>query len=158
FPFVFLFWIVPFPTAVVSWIEVFFQYASAEVADWLLRVLRVPVFREGLYFKLPGIVIEVAQECSGIRSSLVLFIVSLIAGHMFLHERWKRVVLATAVIPLGILRNACRIVTISCLCAYVDAGMIDSPIHRHGGPFFFVLSLIPLVALLWCFWRGLGRP
>jgi hypothetical protein len=27
--------------------------------------------------------------------------------------------------------------------------MIDSVIHRNGGPLFFVLSLVPLFLLLW---------
>ena len=27
--------------------------------------------------------------------------------------------------------------------------MIDSVIHRRGGPFFFALSLLPLFAMLW---------
>jgi hypothetical protein len=27
--------------------------------------------------------------------------------------------------------------------------MINSPIHRRGGPLFFALSLIPLLLLLW---------
>mgnify|MGYP003908365983 CR=1 FL=1 len=38
------------------------------------------MFRDGLVFKLPGIEMQVAQECSGIRSSLVLFITGLVAG------------------------------------------------------------------------------
>jgi hypothetical protein len=31
--------------------------------------------------------------------------------------------------------------------------MIDSIIHRRGGPFFFALSLVPLLLLLWWLWR-----
>jgi hypothetical protein len=32
--------------------------------------------------------------------------------------------------------------------------MIDSYIHRHGGPLFFALSLVPLLVLLWMLRRG----
>ena len=40
--------------------------------------------RHGTVFELPGIVLQVAQECSGIRSSWVLLITSLLASHLFL--------------------------------------------------------------------------
>jgi exosortase/archaeosortase family protein len=99
---------------------------------------------------MPGITIEVAPQCSGIHSSLVLFISGLVAGHLFLKGTGKRITLALAVILIGILRNCVRIVTISLLCIYVDPGMIDSPLHHHGGPLFLALSLVPFfVVLLW---------
>jgi hypothetical protein len=34
------------------------------------------------------------------------------------------------------------------LCTHIGPQMINSPIHRHGGPLFFVLSLIPFFLLL----------
>ena len=148
FPWAFLVFIVPFPVAVENAIEVFFQHTSAEAANVLLNLANVPNFRDGLSFKLPGITIRVAQECSGIRSSFVLFITSLIAGQMFLRSPWNRAMFSLAVIPLGILRNGLRILTISWLCVHVGPEMIDSPIHHRGGPVFFALSLIPFFLLL----------
>ena len=90
-----------------------------------------------------------AQECSGIRSSVALFIAGLLASHLFLRTRWRRVLLVLFVIPLGILRNGFRILVIGLLCVHVGPHMIDSSIHHRGGPIFFALSLIPLYLLLW---------
>ena len=104
-------------------------------------------------FQLPGITITVAKECSGIRSSLVLVITSLLAANMFLRTNWRRALLVAAVIPLGLLRNGFRILVISLLCVHIGPHMINSIIHRRGGPFFFGLSLIPLFAMLWLFRR-----
>ena len=56
--------------------------------------------------------------------------------------------LALAVIPLGIVRNGFRIYTIAMLCVHIDPEMINSPLHRRGGPVFFALSLLPFFALL----------
>jgi exosortase/archaeosortase family protein len=103
---------------------------------------------------LPGIVIQVAQECSGIRSSLVLFITSLLASYLFLKSPWRRAVLVSLVIPLAILRNGFRILVIGLLCVYVGPQMINSVIHHRGGPLFFALSLIPLFLLLWWLRKG----
>ncbi|MHC1766861.1 MAG: archaeosortase/exosortase family protein [Verrucomicrobiia bacterium] len=138
----------PFPTAFEHAVEVFFQHASAESASVLFQISRVPLVRESLFFHLPHITLEVARECSGIRSSLVLFITSLVAGGLFLRSPWRRSVLAAAVIPLAILRNALRIFTIGMLCVHVDPAMIHSWVHVRGGPLFFLLSLVPFFALL----------
>ena len=115
------------------------------------------VFREGLVFHLPGITIQVAQECSGVRSSLVLFLTSLLAGHLFFKSPWRQAALTCFVIPLAILRNGFRIFTIGELCVHISPAMIDSPIHHRGGPVFFALSLIPFFLLLLWLRRGERR-
>lgn len=148
FPIAFLFFLVPFPWCVEQTLEWMSQHASAQASAWLFMLTGTSVARDGMMFHLPGITIQVAQECSGIRSSFVLFIVSLVAGHLFLTHRRHQVWLALLVIPLGILRNGIRIVTIALLCVHIDTSMISAPIHRRGGPFFFALSLIPFFALL----------
>lgn len=144
----------PAPDVVRDGITVFLQHASAEVAYVFLLVSGTPVLREGLVFHLGSIGMEVAEECSGIRSSLVLVITSLLAGYWFLRTPWKRAVLAFAVIPLGVIRNAFRIFTLAMLCEHIDPEMIHSAIHKRGGPVFFALSLVPLFALLWWLRRG----
>jgi len=153
FPLCFLFFIVPFPTFITHSMEAFLQHASAETASLMIALSSIPVLRDGLAFKLPGIVIEVGQECSGIRSSLVLFITSLIGGYMFFHFARHRAILALVVLPLAVLRNGFRIFTIAFLCVHVDRDMIDSLIHRRGGPLFFILSLVPFFALLLWLYR-----
>lgn len=150
FPCAFLIFMVPLPSFMLHGLEVFFQHASAEMASALLGLTGTPALRDGLVFQIPGITIRVAEECSGIHSSYVLFMTSLIAGHVFLKSPWRRFFLAAFVIPLGIFRNGFRICTIAMLCVHIGPEMIHSPIHHRGGPIFFALSLIPFfVVLLW---------
>ena len=148
FPVGFLFLMAPLPAFVIESLTRFLQHASAETSYALLRLADTPIFRDGLVFRLPGINIEVAEECSGIRSTLVLLITSLLAGYLFLKSPWHRTALVLAVVPLGVLRNGFRIFTIGMLCAHVGPEMIDSPLHHRGGPVFFVLSMVPLFLLL----------
>jgi exosortase C (VPDSG-CTERM-specific) len=148
FPLGFLVFLVPIPTLLQTWMETFLQYGSAAVAFGLFKLSWTPVFYRDLIFQLPGFSMEVAPQCSGIHSSLALFILSLLAGHLFLRSRWKRATLALAVIPLALLRNGFRVFTIGQLCVHIGPEMIDSYIHRHGGPFFFILSLVPFCILL----------
>ena len=92
--------------------------------------------------------LEVARECSGIRSTIVLFITSVLASNLFLQSTSRRIALVALVIPLAIARNGFRILVIGLLCVHIGPHMIDSFIHHRGGPIFFVLSLIPLSFVL----------
>ena len=148
FPVAFLIFMVPLPDAAVNWLENVSMLASAAAAALFFNVAGTPNVRHGTVFELPGIVLQVAQECSGIRSSWVLFITGLLASHLFLRTRWRRVALVAFLIPLGILRNGFRIFVIGMLCVHIGPWMIDSPLHHQGGPIFFALSLVPLFLLL----------
>lgn len=156
FPAAFLLFMTPLPPDLVELIEHGLQHASAEVSAWLFPLADIPFFRTGLSFQLPNVTVEVAPECSGIRSSLVLFITSLVAGKLLLDKPWQRALLTLLVIPLGIFRNAFRIVTLGWLCTHYGPDMIHSPIHHRGGPVFFAISLLPLLAMLVIF-RRLGK-
>jgi exosortase C (VPDSG-CTERM-specific) len=148
FPVSLLVFMVPLPDVFRDNIETFLQHGSATMAGVFFTISGLPFFQDGLRFKLADITLQVAPECSGIHSSLVLFITSLLAGHLFLRGPWKRTTLAVAVIPLALLRNGFRIFVLGELCVHVGPQMIDSPIHHQGGPLFFVLSLIPFFLLL----------
>jgi exosortase C (VPDSG-CTERM-specific) len=149
FPIAFLAFMIPLPDAVVNALETASVQGSAEVAAFLIDSTGTPLLRDGLIFRLPTIALQVAQECSGIRSSWVLLMTSLLASYLFLNSPWRRIALVAFVIPLGIVRNGFRILVLALLCVHVGPQMIDSVIHHRGGPLFFVLSLAPLFVLLW---------
>jgi exosortase C (VPDSG-CTERM-specific) len=154
FPLAYLIFMVPMPDAMADALETASKSAAAEVANLLFHLSGTPFLRAGAIFQLPNITIEVAQECSGIRSSWVLFMTSILAANLFLKTRWRRFALVAFVIPLGILRNGFRILVIGLLCVNMGPQMIHSLIHRHGGPVFFVLSLIPFFLVLWWLRKG----
>jgi exosortase C (VPDSG-CTERM-specific) len=159
FPLCFLVFLAPFPIVIEQALEKFLQYASSDVAYAMFVTARMPTFRAGTFFQLPGFALIVAPECSGIHSTVALFITSLVAGQVLLRSRWKRAVLAAAVLPIALLRNGFRVFVIGELCVHVSPDMINSYIHRHGGPIFFVLSLIPFsFLLLWLLRSERARP
>lgn len=153
FPLIFMAFAIPMPSAARAWLESFLQHGSADVAQLLFNASGMPLVRDKTLFVLPGMRLEVAPECSGIHSTLVLFLTSIIAGYFFLNRPWRRAVLILAVLPLALLRNGFRVFVIGQLCVNVSPDMINSYIHRKGGPIFFGLSLIPFVLLLLWLWR-----
>jgi exosortase C (VPDSG-CTERM-specific) len=154
FPLAYLIFIMPMPDAMRDALETASMSAAAEVANLLFHLSGTPFLRAGAIFQLPNITIEVAQECSGIRSSWVLFMTSILAANLFLKTRWRRFALVAFVIPLAILRNGFRILVIGLLCVNVGPQMIHSLIHRRGGPVFFMLSVIPFFLVLWWLRKG----
>jgi len=107
------------------------------------------VYREGTRFTLPGVTIGVAPECSGIRSTLVLFMTGLLAAYFFLRRSDSKLILTALLVPLGILRNAFRIFTLAQLAVHVDPDILNSSLHHRGGPIFFTVSLAPFFLLIW---------
>jgi exosortase C (VPDSG-CTERM-specific) len=154
FPLAYLIFMVPMPDAMKDALEMASKSAAAEVANLFFHLSGTPFLRAGPVFQLPNITIEVAQECSGIRSSWVLFMTSILAANLFLKTPWRRFALIAFVIPLGILRNGFRILVIGLLCVNLGPQMIHSLIHRRGGPVFFMLSLIPFFLVLWWLRKG----
>jgi exosortase len=150
FPVLFLLFMVPIPPVPLEHVITFLQKASADVTSVLFNLLGVPVNREGRFiFALPGLVIEVAEECSGIRSFLALVITSLLAGHLLLRRPWTRTVLSLVILPIAIFKNAVRIVVLSLLAVYVDRGFITGHLHQRGGILLFFGTLLLMGGLVW---------
>ena len=149
FPLLFLIFIIPIPTAILDPLIRILQVGSAHLTYVIFKIIGIPVYRNGMVFELPGIAIEVAKECSGIRSSLALVITSVIAGYLFLETGWRRFVLVLSIFPVMIIKNAVRITTLSLLAVYVDESWLtDSFLHHSGGIFFFLLALVILAPVL----------
>jgi exosortase len=151
FPLLFLLLMVPLPEAVLARTIYWLQEGSTEVAYLLFKAVGVPTFRQGFFLSVPGVTIEVAQECSGIRSSIALFIACVLAAYFFLRTPWKILVLIGLTVPLAIIKNGIRIVTLTLLSIYVDPSFLKGSLHRDGGFVFFFLALVivcPILVLL----------
>ena len=148
FPLLFLLLLVPIPEFLIEKIIFLLQAGSAAVAYWLLRLLQVPVFKQGFILQLPTLNIEVAKECSGIRSSLGLLITTLLVGEFALRSGWRRLLFTLSTVPILIFKNGVRIVAICLLSIYVDRGFLHGWLHTSGGVVFYLLGLAILVPIL----------
>ncbi|MFH1083016.1 MAG: exosortase/archaeosortase family protein [Pseudomonadota bacterium] len=157
FPLLFLVFMIPIPSSLMDGIIYFLQVGSTEFTNILLTVTGVPFFREGFVFNLVGMSVEVAKQCSGIRSGLALFITALLAGHLLLNTWWKKIILAICVLPVTMFKNGIRIVTLTLLGTYVDPRILQSPLHREGGIPFFIVALVLMVPVLYFLRKTEGK-
>lgn len=157
FPLCFLFLTVPLPSRAVDWMTETLQYQSAVSTTWLFHAARVPVTRDGVMLSLPTLDIEVARECSSIRSSTALVVITIFFAELFLRSTWRRALLVAIAIPLSVAKNAVRIFTIAELGTRVDPGYLNGRLHHHGGIVFLSLAVAVVVLLLWLLRRGETR-
>ena len=154
FPLLFLLLTIPIPDFFLDKLIYFLQKGSAEIAAALFDWSGVPVLREGFVFRFAHLSIEVARECSGIRSSLALLILAILVAHFYLETFWKQALLVIAGLFMMVLKNGVRIFTLTLLASYVDPGFLYGRLHREGGVVFFLLGLLLLAPLLWVLQRS----
>jgi exosortase len=148
FPLLFLFLTVPLPHAILSRVIYLLQLGSAAITGALFDLVGVPALREGFVFHLARVNIEVAEECSGIRSSMALFILALLVVHFSLRHFWKKIFFLACGLFMMILKNGIRIATLTLLAIYVDPGFLTGRLHHEGGVVFFLLGLLLLLPVL----------
>jgi exosortase len=155
FPMLFLLFMVPLPSFVADPIMQALQHASADASDWLFAAARVPYHRDGLVFEFSNVAVQVADVCSGIRSSVALVILGLVTGVMFLRTTRNRLLLLLSIVPITVVKNALRIVTLSLLANYVDLTVLTNHwLHSSGGIPFFAAGMALFIPVTWMFRRS----
>jgi len=154
FPLCFLFGMVPLPGFVLNLIVILLQQGSAAVAHFLFVVARVPVEQQGLLVHIPGLTVEVARECSSIRSSSMLLVTTMVLAQLLLRSPWRKALVVAVAIPLSVVKNGLRIFVIAMLATRLDPSFLTGRLHREGGIIFFLIALGAVFLLLWVFRRG----
>jgi len=155
FPVCLLFWLVPWPDSLLNQVILALQNGSAVATRWLLLLARVPVTQSGVVLSLPGgFNIEVARECSSIRSSTLLVVMTMVMAYLFLRSNWRRLIVILVAIPLAVAKNALRIFVIVMLAMRVDPEYLNGDLHHRGGIVFLLVALAIVSAILWLLARG----
>jgi exosortase len=150
FPLVFLLLMVPLPDVILERATYALQAGSTEITYLIFQMVGTPVSRHGFLLSVPGVTIEVAKECSSIRSSIALFITCLLAAHLYLRTGWKKFVVVVLALLLSVVKNGIRIATLTLLSIYVNPDFLSGKLHQQGGFLFFLLALLILLPVfLW---------
>lgn len=153
FPLLFLLFMIPLPELVLHRTTVFLQQESANATAFMFSIFGTPYLQQGVDFSLPGVVIHVAEECSGIRSTLALLILATLVSYWSLRTFWKKALFCLLVFPVAIFKNGLRIAILSILAVYVNPAFLHGSLHQYGGVVFFMAGLVPLGLVLRWFQR-----
>jgi len=154
FPLGFLFLVVPLPRFLLNEIVAWLQQASAFTAHYMFSMARVPVTQEGVLIDIPGLTVEVATECSSIRSSSMLLITTMILAQLLLRTSWRKWLAIVVAIPVSVAKNGLRIFTIAMLGTRVDPSYLTGRLHHKGGIVFFSIGLACMFFVLWILQRN----
>ena len=149
FPLMFMVLAIPIPDRLMEEFVRLLQTGSSDLVSVLFTLTGTPVYRQSRnVFALPTVTIEVAEACSGIRSTLTMLIITLLAAHLSLRSNWKKIALLASVIPVSLFKNAVRIVTLTLLAIHYDMSFLSGSLHNDGGVVFMMGGLFLLYPIL----------
>ena len=148
FPLLFLFGSVPLPQSALDWVVALLQQGSTTAARVLFAVFGVPVTQDGVTLTIPGLTLQVAQECSSIRSSSMLLVTTMVLAELLLRSPWRKLLVILVAVPLSVAKNGLRVFSIAMLGTRVDRVFITGAFHHQGGILFFAIALIVIFVLL----------
>jgi exosortase len=154
FPLGFLLWIVPIPQFLLNPIIRLLQKGSVTSAHLLLSAVGIPVTEDGVLLTIPGLTVEVARECSSIRSSLMLVVTTMVLAQILLRSAWRKTLVIALAIPLSVAKNGLRIFVLAMLATRVDRSFLTGKLHHQGGVIYLLIALAGIFLVIWIIRRG----
>jgi len=141
FPIAFLLLMIPIPAIIFNQIAFPLQLLASRFGETVLRILDIPVLREGNVITLANTQLEVAEACSGIRSLISLLTLGIVYGY-FTDSRFSvRLVIALATIPVAIVANGLRVAGTGVAAYRYGPEAAQGFFHEFSGWVIFVISL-----------------
>lgn len=147
FPVTFLIFMVPTGRVLVTQFSNPLQTYAAAVAAKTVSFLGVPVDLQGTTIAIPNYTFEVAQACSGLKSTIAMSALAALFAYLVSGPIWKRVVLFVSGAPVALLANAIRIMFTLIVGRAFGAAAAEGFFHTFSGLLVFVLGLIGLFAV-----------
>jgi len=147
FPILYLFLLVPPPIGVLDNITLPMRYFASSSAETILNIFHYPISREGLLLKLGGHEIFMGAPCSGFRSLITMLSLGLIYIYFYKGRPMKNLVLLLAIVPLAIVGNIIRVLTICLITFYFGEKAGQGFFHEFSGVIVFLIMLAGLMGL-----------
>ncbi len=87
----------------------FFRNASAQVSFILARMTGYSIMHNGTYLRLPAMILNVANECSGINHFISLAAISLPLAVLTQRKSWPIIVIVLSSFPIALFSNSLRV-------------------------------------------------
>lgn len=147
FPLAILFLMIPLPPAIFDRIEFPLQMATSALSEALLRAVDIPVVRDGNLLALGNVTLEVAKECSGIRTAISLATLGLVFGYVPDSRPWLRVLVALLTLPVVVITNGGRVATTAVAAHYYGPGAATGFFHDLCGWLAFAAAFAIMLML-----------
>ena len=148
FPMLFLFFMVPLPGVLLISISFKMKMWAATLATHVLHWMQIPAVQAGSTIDVPGISVIVDDTCSGLRSLISLIALSTLWTSLMppSSQRWQKLAVVAASIPIALAANMVRIVVLVLLAAIYGPKAAEGFLHYGSG---IVVFAVALIALAW---------
>ena len=144
----FIVFLIPQPGFIVDWLTSDLKTLVSAVAETAVFWLGYPVSRNGILLNIGQYQLLVADACSGMNSMFSLGAL----GVLFLHFRQRKdrisgVLLLCAILPVSVLANVVRVMTLMLVTYYLGDAVGQGFVHQFAGTLLFAVALALLVCL-----------
>ncbi len=147
FPIIFLTFMVPVGRLLVTQFSNPLQLASAAIASRVPMLLGIPVQVYGTTVSIPEYTFEVAQACSGLKSTIAMSALAALFAYLVVAPMWKRLVIFIAGAPVALAANTVRISFTLILGRAFGGAAAEGFFHTFSGLLVFLLGLAGLFAV-----------
>jgi len=143
----FLFFMVPLPYIIYDAVSFPLKLFVTKTSVGALKLMGLPVLREGNIIMFPELTLEVADACSGLRSLVSLLALGVAAAFVVELKGWQRVLVVISAVPIAIFTNWVRVVVTGVLSNRYGAEAASGFFHEFAGFTVFIVALALLGAL-----------
>lgn len=143
----FLLLMVPPPREAIAALAPGIQKVVAAFSAQVLESLRIPVVHQGVFLQLPALTLEVAEECAGLRFSLILLVFVSAFARAVVPTRTGQFIAMSLAIPVAMLANAARVVATSVGVYAIGPAVATGPLHYYIGKGFWAVALFAMIGV-----------
>lgn len=148
-PIILLIMIIPIPEQFLSMLTASLQLWISEVSENILRLLSVPMLREGNILHIEGKSFQVVEACSGVRSLVSMTTMSILIGYFTLNTLRSVIILFLLAIPVAIAINILRVILLVLAFHLYQMDLSTGSVHTLTGVVLFALGLLLLFGFQW---------
>jgi exosortase len=147
FPFFLLFFMIPVPAQIYSYLTIPLQLLVSKASVGLGMLAGIPAYREGNVIYLPNFTLQVVQACSGLRSMVSLLAMGAIVGYLTTRTATARAIILLCAVPVAIIVNIFRVFAMEFSFYYFQYDLTFGYVHTLIGVLVFLISLAMIIAV-----------
>jgi len=147
FPLFFLATMIPLPEAVYNQIADWMRQAATWGSVALVKLMGIPLHREGFDIYLPNMHLYVGYACSGIRYLLSYLVFGLAYAFCFKQSFRGRALVVMSAVPLSILGGVLRLSVVFSTAYYIGPIMLEPRPHVLSSWSVFTFLLVSVIAV-----------
>lgn len=146
-PVLYLIFMIPLPAIIWNKVAFPMQLFGSYLTEQVVRLLGIPIFREGNVLHLVETTLEVVAACSGLRSLMTMFALASLLAFISSIPLWKKWLLFFSAAPVAITANIIRLTGTALLASKYGSAVAHGFLHDFSGLVVFAVGFALLMGV-----------